>query len=366
MVATCKWGILGCGAISKKFTQDLLAPTSERGVSDVKHIVSAIGSSSVEKARKFARDCGVPDDGSCHLHGSYAELLADPEPEVIYIATPHSHHYKSALDSLNAGKHVLCEKPLTVTAAQSKRLVELAQAKKLFFMEAVWTRFFPLTLTLRKMLFEDKVIGRVSRIFVDFGFDWKPETLSADDRAISPALAGGGLLDLGPYPTVWAFMVMHDNPENPEPSKGPEVKAQCVFSQRTPVDESMSWTLTWPAMRTIAMLSTTMINKTPDTFARIEGKTGFVTVSGLASQPRSFTVHSYDENVPPKTYDFPIGDPKRDSEGLFWEADEVARCLAAGKTECPLMTHQESLIVMETFDKIREQVGLKYGAIEEL
>ena len=147
------------------FTKDLLLDPSSRDVSDVKHIVvAAASSSSAERAKKFLADCGSPSDAKAY--GSYPELVEDPNVDIVYVATPHSHHYQNAMLCLLAGKHVLCEKAFTTNALQAKKLIETAKEKKLFLMEAVWTRFFPMSIQIRKMI-QDGELGDVHRVIAD-------------------------------------------------------------------------------------------------------------------------------------------------------------------------------------------------------
>lgn len=167
-----------------------------RGVEDVVHVVQAAASAtSIDRAKQFLIDVGAP---SGTAYGSYEELVSDPNIDMIYIATPHSHHFPHCLLALNAGKPVVCEKPFTVNADQTKILVNLARAKKLFLMEAVWTRFFPLSIEVRQLI-KDKKIGDVKRVFADLSLAQQPETKYDDShRMVNPDLAGGVLLDREP------------------------------------------------------------------------------------------------------------------------------------------------------------------------
>lgn len=142
----------------------MLDPSS-RDVSDVKHIVvAAASSSSVDRAKQFLADCSCPSDAKAY--GSYPELVKDPNVDIVYVATPHSHHYQNTMLCLLAGKHVLCEKAFTTNAAQAKKIIETAKEKKLFLMEAVWTRFFPMSIHIRKMI-QDGELGDVHRVIAD-------------------------------------------------------------------------------------------------------------------------------------------------------------------------------------------------------
>lgn len=143
------------------FTKDLLANPATRGVHDVRHeVVAAASSSSKDRAADFLKLVKAP--GSAKAYGSYHELVADPDIDIVYVATPHSHHFQNAMLALEAGKNVLCEKALTVTAAQARKLVDTARAKGLFFMEAVWTRYFPISIQVRDLI-KSGAIGNVYR-----------------------------------------------------------------------------------------------------------------------------------------------------------------------------------------------------------
>ncbi len=148
-------------SFSAVFTKDLLANPANRGVHDVRHqVAAAASSSSKDRAAEFLAKVGAP--GSAKAYGSYHELVADADIDIVYVATPHSHHFQNAMLALEAGKNVLCEKALTVNAAQARRLVDTARAKGVFFMEAVWTRYFPLSIQVRDLI-TSGAIGNVYR-----------------------------------------------------------------------------------------------------------------------------------------------------------------------------------------------------------
>ena len=168
-------------------------------------MVAAASSSSESRAQDFLNEVGAPS--SAKAYGSYTSLVADPNVDIIYIATPHSHHYGNVRLCLEAGKHVLCEKPLTVNAAQSKVLIDIAKEKNLFFMEAVWTRFFPLTKEVSEFL-KKGGLGEVKRVWADVSF-WSDveKEFGTEHRMVNLDLAGGVLLDceLAGSPLFCAF-----------------------------------------------------------------------------------------------------------------------------------------------------------------
>lgn len=176
------------------FVLDLLKDPATRDASDIAHQVTAVASSSSkDRADQFILDVGIP--APCAAYASYEELVADPNVDVVYIATPHSHHYQNAMLALEAGKHVLCEKAFTVNVAQAKILCETARKKNLFLMEAVWTRYFPLSIQVRQLI-QQGAIGEVYRVLADTSFSDDPENKwGPDNRMVNLDLAGGVLLD---------------------------------------------------------------------------------------------------------------------------------------------------------------------------
>lgn len=146
------------------FCKDLLCNPELRGAHDVRHEIVAVASSSSKKrAEEFLNTINGAFDAK--TYGSYPELVADPNIDIIYVATPHSHHFQNTMLALEAGKHVLCEKAFTVTAAQARKLVETAKAKNLFLMEAVWTRYFPLSIQIRERI----VSGEIGTVYRTIG-----------------------------------------------------------------------------------------------------------------------------------------------------------------------------------------------------
>lgn len=178
---TVRWGIMATGniaqstdphhtptprfqltQISPAFCKDLLTNPATRDVHDVAHKIAAVASlSGASRAADFIKTIDGPTDAAAY--GTYAELVADPNVDIVYVATPHSHHFQNAMLALEAGKNVLCEKAFTVTAEQTRLLVEKAREKKLFLMEAVWTRFHPWSIKIRELV-KSGAIGKVHRV----------------------------------------------------------------------------------------------------------------------------------------------------------------------------------------------------------
>lgn len=375
---TIRWGILATGGIAELFTKDLMLDPSTRQVSDVKHAVAAAASSSsVSRAKQFLETCKCPS--SAKAYGSYEELVKDPDVDIIYVATPHSHHYQNTMLCLLNGKHVLCEKAFTVNAAQAKKLIETAKEKKLFLMEAVWTRFFPLSIQIRKMI-EDGTLGSVHRVIADLSFGQDVEnTWGADGakhRMVNMDLAGGALLDLGIYPLTWCFQTIYHTV--PASQRKPPTVTASIERYTTGADEKTSMILSFPsaphgkhtahgiALTNFRVATDPDGHYTSGPAIRIQGTKGEIQVSGPAFRPTHYRFIPAEEDIDPqrvkqgqnpkvKEYDCPIP-----GQGMFWEADECARCVRDGKLESEGMGWEESVVIMETMDEVRRQGGVKY------
>ncbi|WP_062304961.1 Gfo/Idh/MocA family protein [Demequina subtropica] len=315
-----RWGILGAGGIAHKLADAVNRYTASQ--------VIAVGSRSLERSQAFADEMGVPT-----AYGSYEELLADPDVDVVYVATPHSHHHEHALMAIEAGKHVLCEKAFTQNAAQAREVVAAARAKGVFLMEAMWTRHLPHVHALRELIVRGE-IGDLVSVQADHG-----QALTHVERMWNPELAGGALLDLGVYPIAFA----HDLLGVPE-----RITASGRLRE-TGVDGQVSVVFDYPGAQ--AILTTTMEVRTPNV-ALIGGTEGYVEVHDTFYTPTSFTVTKADG-----TTSFFDGDVPN---GFQYEAAEVARCIVAGDTESALLTLDHSIEVMEIMDEVRAQIGLVY------
>lgn len=193
---------------SLAFTKDLLVDPSTRDVNEIRHVVTAAASSSSSsRASEFLEDVGASP--AAKAYGTYVELVQDPDVDIIYVATPHSHHYQHTRLALESGKHVLVEKPITVNVSQAQVLCTLAKEKNLFLMEAVWTRFFPLTRSIQDFIRSGR-LGTVKRVYADLSFWNDVETeFGTEHRMVNMQLAGGALLDLGIYSLTWVFLILY-------------------------------------------------------------------------------------------------------------------------------------------------------------
>ena len=318
------WGILGTGRIAHAFTRTLL---------DVDNaVVHAVGSRTKKAATAFAERYHIP-----HRYESYQELMNDAQVDVIYVSTPHSLHYENTLAALEAGKAVLCEKPLAVNAAQAREMIETARQKHLFLMEAMWTRFLPAIERVREWIESDK-IGPIHLITADFGFRIP---FKAHDRVFDPKLAGGALLDVGIYPVSLTSMLMGRQPEF--------IASTSTFGQ-TNVDEMTALIFRYPQGQ-IASLTCSINTRTPS-LAFVQGREGFIQIDPRFWAASQVSLIRGQEKL---TYESPYP-----GTGFQYEARHVMHCLEQGKTESEIMPLDESLQIMQTMDLIREQTGLIY------
>jgi predicted dehydrogenase len=318
-----RWGILGAGGIAGAFADAVNAHTRAQLV--------AVGSRNRDRASRFATAHHVPT-----THLGYRDLVANPQVDAVYVATPHSEHRDHALLAIAAGKHVLVEKSFTRNTGEAQEVFDAARAAGVFVMEAMWTRFLPHVAAMHQVI-DAGEIGEIVSITADHGQRFRHDPSS---RLFDPALAGGALLDLGVYPISFA----HDFLGVPD-----AVHAVGQLTD-TGVDGQVSVVLTYGA-QVQATLSTTLWSRTP-TRAHISGTEGNLQVQGSFYAPTSFTVTRNDG----ARWSF----ERPSQQGLQYEAAEVARRVAAGETESPRMTWDGTLDVMRTMDEVRRQIGLAY------
>jgi predicted dehydrogenase len=319
-----RWGILAPGWIARGWVSAVRTNTSQN--------IVAVGSRDLARAQAFAADFGIE-----RAYGSYEELVADPQIDVIYIASPHSEHHRQALLAIAAGKHVLVEKAFTQTAAQAAEVGEAAAAANVLVLEAMWTRFLPHIDVVRQLL-ADGVLGDIVAITADHGQHMTP---AANNRLFDPHLAGGALLDLGIYPISFASFVQGE----PSAVSAVGVKAE------TGVDGQVSIVLS-SGSQTQALLNTTLFAKTATT-ATIAGTRARIEIPGDFYGPQPITV--IDTAGDRRVWD---GNTILGHQGLAYEAAEVARLVTAGRTESDLLPPAETVSIMRTIDEVRRQIGV--------
>jgi predicted dehydrogenase len=317
-----RWGILGTGGICHSFATDL-------AFADNAELV-AVGSRSQEKADAFGDEFNIPN-----RHASYDALVADADVDAIYIGTPHHLHCENTILCLEAGKAVLCEKPFAINSTEARKMIECARANNVFLMEAMWTRFLPALVELRKMI-ADGVIGELRMVMSDFGFQAQCDPAS---RLFAPEMGGGGLLDVGVYSMSLATMLL---------GQAIEI-ASLMEPAATGVDGQAGAVI--KHQKGMSIIATGVETCTP-VISHIIGTEGTIVIDNPWFAAKSLTLIKGDEHTKIE--------PEKVGGGYNYQAVAVGECLAAGRTECDVMSLDETLMIMETLDAIRAQWGLKY------
>ena len=325
MTDTIKWGIIGCGGISRKFA---------RCIKDVEGTeLSAVASSTPGKAEKLAGEFGIDD-----AYTGYQQLVERDDIQAIYVATTHNFHYENVKLALEHGKSVLCEKSFTVAAWEAEELVALAREKKLFLMEAMWTRFLPAVRQVRAWLAEG-AIGELRQIRADFGFN---APFNPEGRMFNKALAGGALLDAGIYPISFANMIA---------GAPTDVEAMANIGS-TDVDEQ-TFCLFGYESGAIASVSAS-VRALVEVRAEIIGSEGKIIVPRFIGATSAELQQFKERETIQKSFPYP------DGQGFEFQIQEVVDCMRQGKLESAVMPLDETISIMRTMDTIREKVGLVY------
>jgi predicted dehydrogenase len=323
---TVRWGILGTGFIAGLQVADLVG----NGFS-----VQAVGSRTAEAAERFAAEFAI---GSAH--GSYEDLVRDPDVDAVYISTPHPFHYENALLALNAGKHVLIEKPFAMNAWQARAIVDLAESKGLVALEAMWTRYLPHMVRIRELV-RSGALGEVRTVIADHNQNLPKDPLH---RVNDPVLGGGALLDLGIYPVSFAFDVL-----------GATVNVRALASMTsTGVDRQTAMIFEYGDGQQ-AMLHCALDTAGPNR-ASVIGTEGSIEIDPVWYTPTPFTRYDADGNLVERFEESVSG------RGMQYQAWELERLVRAGATANDVLPARESVLVMATMDEVRRQIGLSYEA----
>ncbi|MCX6497961.1 MAG: Gfo/Idh/MocA family oxidoreductase [Arthrobacter sp.] len=328
--ATLRWGVIATGSIAAAVTKDLeLLADAE---------LYAVSSRSQAAADAFAADYGFARAyGDQDGVAGYERLLADDAVDVVYVATPHAQHHAVALAALRAGKHVLCEKALTINAREASELVNLARDKGLFLMEAMWSRFLPGMQRAFEIAASGE-IGEVKWVGADLGF---PAPYSPTSRLWAPRDGGGALLDITIYPLLWALGTLGF----------PQTVTATGWLNDDGVDAQNALTLGYHHGAQ-AQLTSSLLAYGPRT-ATVAGSKGFLQSRGSVNNPKELVVQVGFEE--PRTERFSVV-----GRGYSYELREVTRCIQQGLTESPVMPLQDSLNTMRLFDGVRAQLGVSY------
>ncbi|MFC2115672.1 Gfo/Idh/MocA family protein [Bacteroidota bacterium] len=322
------WGIIGAGNIAGQFADDLKLLTRAN--------LLAVASRSEERADKFAREHKIPKS-----YGNWENMPADPDIDIVYIATHHPFHFENALACLKSGKAVLCEKPFTMNKRELLELVSTARRKNIFLMEAIWTRFLP---SMRKVLeiSESGELGKLTDVYADFGFrlEFNPE-----HRLFNHDLGGGVLLDVGLYP-VFISLLLAGVPRN--------IKANARFT-KTGIDHSCNMIFE-QGKDVVSSLNCTLMAEAPSE-ANLLFEKGRISMESWWLTPGPITVHRLGKE--PELINF-----SESGIGYHYEADEVMRCLDEGLVESPMLPLDFSLDLIGTLDMIRSICGISYAQDE--
>lgn len=326
-----KWGVVATGGIATKVTQDIAL------LEDA--VLYAVSSRSAESAARFAARFGMTASyGDADGVPGYQRLLEDPEVEVVYITTPHAQHHEVTKAALLAGKHVLCEKPFTINAAEAKELIDLARQRGLFLMDAVWTRFLPSVNRAWEIIASGE-LGEIRWVQADLGFSAPEDPTS---RLWDPKAGGGALMDLTVYPLTWALGALGF----------PDTVAATATLNDDGVDLQTAVTLTYDT-GAYAQLSSSFIAACPAQ-ATVVGSLGWLkTGDGPLHNPRELTVRAGEETR--------VEHLDQVGGGYTYELREVTRCIQEGLTESPTMPLDDTLRTMRLLDGVRAQTGLRYA-----
>lgn len=346
-----KWGILGAGNISGQFTHDLLLSNT---LGENTHIVASIGSSLVEKGDQFIRRCNIAlrnNQGYTAKAQNYQDFFANPDVQVVYIGTPHTFHKDQILQALHHGKHVVCEKPFTVTGAEAKEVFSIAEKKQLLVMEAVWTRFFPAIAAAKGLIFQGKVLGDVHRLSADFSMNADIYNISPSSRARDIALAAGATLDIGIYPLTYGRILL-DELYGDESAF--EAKSFLSLDPVDGVDHLSTILLKYKNGKQAVLTSSNYVDG-PSPYLRLEGTKGYLEMFGdNPARARKFRV-VFKDGEPPFEYE-----EHNEYIGFIHEANAAARAIEDGKKEADLIPWRETQLVMDTMDKVRWENNLYY------
>ncbi len=317
------YAIMGAGSYA-----DLIGDT----VNKMKNVNAyAVASRDLGRAQATADKYGYSK-----AYGSYEEMLSDPEIDLVHIATPHSLHAKQAIQCLEAGKHVLCEKAFTVTADEARSIIALAKEKNLLITEAMWPRYVPMAKTIQDFYRSGK-IGKIHSLTGNLGYP-----IYHIDRLQNPELAGGALLDVGVYALTFASVVMGNDIK--------EISTTAVMNERG-VDLKNMTTLTYSDGRTASLFSSSL--GPTDRMGVLYGETGYAIVENINNYQSLKVYNAAHElleqiNCPPQI------------TGYEYQVQAAADAINAGRIECEDMTHADTIFIMELMDKIRHSWGLWY------
>ncbi|MET1088857.1 MAG: Gfo/Idh/MocA family oxidoreductase [Arthrobacter sp.] len=319
-----RWGIMGPGWIAERFTESIQAHTGQ--------VIAAVGSRSLSRSKVFAETYDV-----AAAYGSYQELAAAPDIDIVYVCTPHTGHHAAAALAIDAGKHVLIEKPIGLNAGQAQDIARRAEEAGVFAAEAMWTFFLPKFDVIRQILYAG-TLGTITTVVAEYG-----ERFDRTHRIFNPELAGGPLLDLGTYPLALVTEVLGS----------PERLFAVGQPHESGVNAQLSAVMQFDGGAQ-AVVNTHVHNFTP-TAASVVGSEATLTIEGPFNMPGGFEVRFPDGTL--LRHDEPAGGH---FEGLHYEAAAAARAIAAGSTQASQRTLAASIRTLEVADEVRRQLRVVF------
>lgn len=318
-----KIGIIGCGHIAEKMAATI------NGMQETESY--AVASRSLEKAQAFASKWDFSK-----AYGSYEEIVSDDEIDLVYIATPHSHHYEHARLCIMNGKPVLCEKSFTANAHQAEELIRLAEEKKVFITEAIWTRYMPLSVKMKELL-DEGVIGTPYTLSANLGY-----VVADKDRIAKPELAGGALLDIGVYTLNFAAMAFGNDIK--------EIHSACQLTA-TGVDGQENITLFYNDGKMVSLQSS--VYAQTDRMGVISGDKGFMVIENI-NNPEWIKIFGKDYKLKAE-YKAP-----EQITGFEYQVKASIEAIENGWKESPYMPHKETIRIMHQMDALRKEWGVKF------
>jgi len=320
---TYNWGIVAPGNIAQQFAKALQATPGAQCWS--------VASRDQIRAESFAKDFGFNIAAK-----DYQSMLADPDLDIVYIASPHHCHAEQSIQALQAGKHVVCEKPFVVNSKEAQLVTQAARQSKCFFMEAVWTRFLPIYDTIKQ--WRENEIGELQAIIASFGI---APFADPKHRINNPDLAGGALLDLGIYPITLADYLLNAEPE--------KIKATTKLGS-TGVDNTTSIQLRYESGVVASLLCSSQ--------SELDNQGWIFGTKGKIQIPNFWCAESatlYQQGGEPTTIFVP-----HTVNGYEFEIEEIQHCLERNQTESKILPLDISARVMLIMDDVRQQIGLRY------
>lgn len=353
MTITLNWGILGAGNIASQFVYDLVLNNQRN--TKYHHVIKSIGCSNNERGLEFIKKNKITPENNYNIDPivqSYDELYKNKDVDVVYIATPHSVHKDQSISCLINDKNVLCEKPVTVNKKEVEEILEVARTKNKFFMEAMWTRFFPAITDLKKKIYEEKVLGEVFRLFADLSYNANIKQVPSTSRLRDINLAAGSLLDIGIYPITYSRILLDDKLGNNHSEF--VYKSILTLDKQDKVDHLYSAVVRYENGKHGILTASELVDG-PKAYVRIEGEKGHVEMySDNPARAKHFKIFDSEGK---EIYEY-----KDDSgyNGFIYEANAVADDISQGKLFNEIMPHDETLLVMGLMDDIRKENGLVY------